>query len=333
MKLLSKQAFETATRYIKQNADPINLAWYSYNFEGMSTDAFMDVLAKYQYDNGGFGGLVYEYEYNGPMLHDTEHAFRYIFYLKEKPSAEHPVILKMMQYVLERYLPGLGCWGELLEPEVNHFAHVPWWGYEGNETTNIENEDERIKTYSANGHASFAAFVALYSELVPQELYKDIIKYPAEKILRYYDENSPLFRQSRTDQSHIDEISVPYNMKCFQHFVACLKDTPLADKLSAILRQHPTECMQLDYGKWEDGYEQLPCDIVSTPDSVIYSAVKDLVDESLSYLIRQIKEDGAWHLTWRFGEDEAFRKLERQYKMHLTMLILAELNRFGRIER
>ncbi len=333
MMLLSKQAFDTATRYIKKNADPINEAWYSYNFEEMPADDFMDVLAKYQYDNGGFGGLVYEYEYNGAMLHDTEHAFRYIFYLKEKLSADHPVIQKMMKYVLDRYIPGLGCWGELLEPEVNNFAHVPWWSYSGNETTNIENENERIKEYSANGQASFAAFVAMYSELVPQELYNDIIKYPIEKILRYYDEKSSLFRQSRTDKSHADEIAVPYNMKCFQHFVACLKDKPLAEKLSGILCQHPTDCMQLDYAKWEDGYEELPCDIVQTPDSVIYPAVKDLVDESLSYLIRQQKDDGAWHLTWHFGEGDAFRKLEQEYEMHLTMLILAELNRFERIKR
>lgn len=34
----------------------------------------------------------------------------------------------------------------------------------------------------------------------------------------------------------------------------------------------------------------------------------------------------------RKGEGEAFEKLERQYEMHLTMLILAELNRFGRIK-
>ena len=43
----------------------------------------MDVLAKYQHEDGGFGGLVYEYEYNGSTLFDTSTAFsRYIFYLK-----------------------------------------------------------------------------------------------------------------------------------------------------------------------------------------------------------------------------------------------------------
>lgn len=333
MSNLSKQGFENATKYIKQHADPINAAWYSYHFENMTEADFMDVLAKYQYKNGGFGGLVYEYEYNGSMLHDTEHAFRYLFYLKEKPSVDHPVIQKMMKYVLDRYIPGIGCWGELLEPEVDQYAHVPWWGYEGNKTITIEDENIRIKEYSPNGQAAFAAFVALYSELVPDVLYRDIIKYPVEKILRYYDENSPLFRQSATDNFYEDDVSVPYNMKCFQQFVACLKDKSLAVRLGEILCQHPADCMQLNFAEWENGYEELPCDIVVTPDSVIYPAVQELVDHSLSYLIRQQKEDGAWHLNYSFGEGVAFRKLEQEYEMHLTVLILAELHRFGRIER
>ena len=266
-------------------------------------------------------------------MHGTEHAFRYIFYLKEKPSAEHPLIKKMMNYVLERYKPESGGWGELLEPEVNDFAHVFAWTYGEDVFGPIDNEDERIKEYSANGQAAFSAFVALYKELVPDELYRDIIKYPIEKILGYYDENSPLFRLLQTDKSFCDGIAVPYNMKCLRQFVACLDDKTLADKLSAILSQHPTECMQLDYIKWEDGYEELPCDIVQTPESIIYPAVKDLVDESIFCLIRQQKYDGAWHLTWRFGEGDAFRKLEHEYEMHLAVLILAELDRFGRIEK
>ena len=333
MELLSKENFDKATKYIKNNADVINLAWYAYNFEGMSSDKFIDELAKYQYDNGGFGGLVYEYEYNGPTLHDTEHAFRYILYLKEKTPADHPVIQKMMKYVLLKYRADIGYWGDVLEPQVNDSAHVWWWTYGEDEFKPIEDENERIKQYDPNGHAALAAFVALYSELVPDDLYQDIIKYPVQKILRYYDENSPLFKKSSTDDYFNDDISVPYNMKCFQQFVACLKDTVLADKLAKILCQHPTACMQLDFAKWENGYEELPCDIVVTPDSIIYPTVKDLVDESLSYLIRQQGDDGAWHLNFSFGEGEAFRKLELAFEMHLTTLILAELGRFGRIEK
>ncbi|GHU81935.1 hypothetical protein FACS189415_1360 [Bacteroidia bacterium] len=77
--------------------------------------------------------------------------------------------------------------------------------------------------------------------------------------------------------------------------MVCHPDKALAEKLAAILRQHPTVCMQLDFAKWEDSYEELPCDIVQTPDNVACPAVKDLVNVSRDYLIRQQKADGGWH--------------------------------------
>jgi len=332
MEQLSRKNFRKARDYILKHGDDINRAWFRYNFEGGDTDAFMDALAQYQHENGGFGGLVYEFEYQGPCLKCTEHAFRFLFYLKEKPPAGHPVIQKMMRYVLERYRPEIGCWGELLEPGVNDGAHVSWWTYPDGDVTPIADLDERIKKYNPNGEAALAAFVAQYSELVPEDLYQDIIQYPVEKLLRYYDEASPLFGQSCTDDSHRNDIASPYNLKCYQQFVKCLPDKPLADKLAAILCQNPTACMQLDFQAWEKGYEEIPCDIVDAPDSVVYPAVKDLVDDSLGYLIRQQSRNGAWRLTWHFGKGNAFRKLEKKWEVHLTMLILAELGRFGRIE-
>ncbi|NJD04446.1 MAG: hypothetical protein FIA99_18060 [Ruminiclostridium sp.] len=329
---LTHENFIKARDYIFAHSDDINRAWFRYNFEDNDAAAFMNVLAQYQHENSGFGGLMYEWEYNGPTLKDTEHAFRYVFYLKDKPSADHPVIQKMMKYLLDRYRPDIGHWGSVEEPGVNDGAHVPWWGYNENEYPPIADEDARILKYSPNGQAALAAFVALYSELVPEDVYRDIIKYPVEKILRYYDEASPMYGTSSTDGAITGDIATPYNLKCLQQFVKCLKDKPLAEKLAAILCQHPTACMQLDFAKWEQGYEELPCDVVQTPDSVVYPAVKDLVDDSLSYLIRQQKDDGGWHWSFRFGEADVFRKLEADSDAHLTMLILAELGRFGRIE-
>ena len=220
-----------------------------------------------------------------------------MFYLKEKPPADHLVVQKAMKYLLGRYRPDIGHFGNMEEPVLNEQAHVPWWCYNENEWPPIADEDERILKYSPNGQAGIAAFIAEYSELVPEELYKDIIKYPVEKILRCYDKASPLYGKGNIDDSfHTDDES-PYNLKCYQKFVACLKDKPLADKLAKILCQNPTACMQLDY------------------------------------LIRQQNDDGCWHLHWRFGEGEAFAKMQTQFDAHLTMLILSELHRFGRIER
>lgn len=330
---LSPENFTKARDYIFANSDDINRAWFRYNFEGEDTAAFLDVLVKYQHEDGGFGGLVYEFAYQGSCLKCTEHALRYLFYLKEQPPAGHPIIQKTMKYLLGRYRPDVGHFGHMEEPALNEQPHVRWWEYNPDECPPIADEDERIQKYSPNGQAGIAAFIAQYSELVPEDLYQDIIKYPVKKILRYYDKESPLYGKGSVDDSFDYDDRSPYNLKCYQKFVACLKDKPLADKLTKILCQNPTACMQLDLAKWEQGYEELPCDVVDTPESVVYPVIKDLVEDSLSYLIRQQNEDGCWHLHWSFGEDEELAKLQSLYEAHITMLILAELGRFGRIER
>lgn len=325
MTKLTHENFIKARDYIFANSDDINRAWFRYNFEDGDTEAFMDALVKYQYGNGGFGGLFYEFDYQGPCLKSTEVAIGYILGLKEKPSADHPVIQNMMKYILEQYHSEVGNWGDPAVPEVNEGVHCHWVRYRG-EVTPIESEDERILKYDANEKVCFAAFVALYSELVPDELYKDIIKYPIEYILRYWDNNSPDYKKE------IFEDGSPYDFDYFQWFVPCLKDKIVAEKLSAILCQNPTAFMELDYTKSDDDYVHLPCDSVDSPDSVVYPVVKVLIDDSLSYRTKQQSDDGRWPLGWSLGEGEKFRKLQVLCEASRTMGMLAKLGRFERIE-
>ncbi len=332
MRKLPAAAFARAKAYIQQHCAAIDQAWYRYHFESESTEDFLRVLADYQAENGGFGGLVHEFEYQGPCLKCTEHAFRYLYYLKEKPAADHPVIQNMMRYVLERYRPELGHWGELLAPGVNDGLHVWWWTYGEDSYPHCDSEDERIRAYDPNGQAALAAFVALYSELVPAELYQDIIRYPVEKVLRYYDQSSPWFDGSPVEPDGRPEYAVPYNIKCLQQFCDCLKDRALAGRLSAILCQHPTASMDLNLDAWNHAYLETACDVVSRPDSFLYPAAKAEVDRALDALIDQQSPDGAWRLPYRFGEEAGFRVLEAAFDAHITALYLAELQRFDRIE-
>ena len=237
MKKLTHENFIKARDYIFANSDDINRAWFRYNFEDGDTDAFMEVLAKYQHENGGFGRLYYEFDYQGPCLKSTEVAIGYILKLKEKPFADHPVIKNMMKYILERYHPEIGNWGEPAEPEVNDGVHCHWVRYRGTVITPIENEDERIKNYDANEKACFAAFVALYSELIPDEMYRDIIKYPTEHILRHWDKNSPDY-----DKSFLDG---PYNFEYFLWFTA--KNIRLR-----IIYMGGRVTNQAKYGQWKE---------------------------------------------------------------------------------
>ena len=129
MQKLTHENFIKARDYIFKHSDNINRVWYRYNFEAEDTTVFMDALAKYQHEDGGFGGLMYEFAYQGSCLKCTEHALRYMFYLKEKPASNHPVIQKTMKYLLGRYRPDIGHFGHMEEPELNELPHVSWWGY------------------------------------------------------------------------------------------------------------------------------------------------------------------------------------------------------------
>lgn len=132
MLMISKNAFEKAKNQILKHGIPIEKAWFKYNFENENTEAFIKVLSEYQHENGGFGGLSHEYAYQGSCLISTKYAFDYIYELAERPKQSHPMIQKMMKYVLQRYRPEEGCWGDLFVPEINDDLHVEWESYEGN---------------------------------------------------------------------------------------------------------------------------------------------------------------------------------------------------------
>lgn len=325
MNQLSHDRFIKARNYLFLNLGEVEQAWFRYHFEDGNADSFLAVLAKYQHENGGFGGLYYEYDYPGVCLKSTEIAVKYLFGLKERPPAGHPVIQKMMKYILDNYLPGIGNWREVVVPEVNDGVHCYWVRYRNEDTTPIADEDERIRAYDANEKACFAAFVSYYSELVPDKLYRDIIKYPIEHILRYWDENSPRYDKNIFDSGE------PYQFEYFQDFVSCLKDGDVKEKLTSILCQNPTAFMELDFAKSESDYVHLPCDSVNSPDSIVYPAVKNLVDESLTYRLNQQNDDGRWPLGWSFGDDEALQKLQIKYEAYRSLLMLVKLKCFGRI--
>ena len=322
---LTYDNFLKARAYIFAHADEITRAWFDYHFEHQDTDVFMDVLSTYQHENGGFGGLVYEFDYQGPCLKSTEIAIEYILGLTEKPSAQHPVIRKMMAYILGQYLPEIGNWGESAVPEVNDGVHCRWARFRGETPPPMTDDEECIQKYDANEKVCFAAFVVFYSELVPEDMYRDIIKYPIAYIIRYYDEHSPVY-----DKAVLG--SGPYDFEYFQWLVHCLKDKAVADKLTAILCQHPTAFMELDYTTSDTDYVHLPCDVVSSPHSVVYDTVKDLVDDSLEYRMQQQSDNGRWLLGWSFGEGEGLCKLQVLCEASRTLSMLVKLKRFGRID-
>ena len=104
-----------------------------------------------------------------------------------------------------------------------------------------EEEAERVRRYDANEKAIFAAFVAFYPELVPDELYRDILWYPTQHILRHWDRNAPTY-----DSGLFCE-GTPYAFEYFLWLIPFIRDKVLADRLVAILRQNPTAFMEAGF--------------------------------------------------------------------------------------
>lgn len=327
MKKLTYDNFIKARGFIMANGTEIDRAWFRYNFEDASEEEFLSVLSTYQHENGGFGGLYHEFAYQGPCLKSTEIAIHYIFGLKHKPSADLPIIKNTIKYLLDTYLADRGSWGEVVVPQVNESAHCYWSRWRGEDISPIENEDERIRKYDANEKACFAAFISYYSEIVPTELCEEILKYPVQHILRYYDINSPTYNHDLFNKN------CPYPFEYLVANVPYLKDKALVKRLSDILCQNPTAFMELDFARSDTDYVHLPCDwAVKSPDSIIYSTVKELVDESLDYRIKQQAEDGRWPLGWSFGNDKSMKELQTKYETYKTLEMLVKLKCFGKIE-
>lgn len=127
--------------------------------------------------------------------------------------------------------------------------------------------------------------------------YRGIVITPIEN------ENSPNYKKEIFDDGS------PYDFDYLRWFVSCLKDKDTASKLTSILCQNPTVFMELDFVKSDNEYVHLPCDDVDSPDNVVYPTIKDLVDASITYRIKQQKDDGRWTQGWAMGEDEGVRKL------------------------
>lgn len=158
-------------------------------------------------------------------------------------------------------------------------------------------------------------------------MYKGILKYPTEHNLIYWNENSLNYNRTIFDDG------TPYNFEYFQEFIPHLKYRGLANKLISILRQNSTAFTELKFEKSENEYVQLPCDSIDSPNSIVYPVVKELVDESLEYRIRQQSDDGHWPLGWSFGSDAGLQKLQIKYEAYRTLLMLVKLEQFGRIEK
>lgn len=307
MKKFTEAQFEKAIQFIKTYANDIDCAMFEYYFESKSLEAVIDVLAAYQNEDGGFRMLDYDIEYPGSCLKSTESACRYIYQL-ENISVNHPMIKKLIRYLIDNYNRETGCWNNLLVPEVNDYPRAPWWNYEYVKIEKPINREELIAYYNANTNAALAGIIVKYKELVPEDLANEIKSIVIEKIM-----SSQEFGQ--------------YDMMSYQFFLRGLEvyeRNPLLDKL---MGNGKLISLLDENGGTESAYKL--SNWIDTPHHPYYQMYKNDVIAYLEYLIDTQELDGSWAPNWSWGGAEGWDRANQRLKGVLAVQFLKTIHRFS----
>lgn len=309
--ILSTDAFERAYSYMKDTAADIECAVFETVVLGKSSEEAMSILEKYQCRDGGFGKLDYDLGYPNSCLRHTESACRHIFGLN--PSYEHPVIKRLIPYLLRNFNYTIGQWNNILVPEVNEYPHAMWYTYSENIINKPKNREQLIEQYNPTTNAALAGILYKYKELVPEKVLHSVISIPIEKVYTSY-------------------TSLPYDMKSMLYFVQALDDNKLKDSLYSQLLNKADNSMNLDESKWKNDYTTGPCNIITSPTHPFYEKYKILVEQHLDFIIETQQLDGSWAPDWRWGETEYWEIVKKKLQGVLTLRNISVLKNFGSIE-
>ena len=310
MKHLTKTQFEKARNFLYNYAQDIDLAMFQYYFEEKPKSEVIEILEKYQNEDGGFGTLDYDFIFSMSCLKQTESACRYIYAL-DVPDA-HPMIPKLMKYIEDNYNETTGEWDNLIVPDVNRFPHAPWWEYEECEKFIPSNYSDLITHYDPNTNSALAGMIVKYSRYVPDKLVQYIQKIVVDKI-------------------NLSDEFYQYGMLSDIYFVNALKDDKLKSDLLTRLMGDGNLISLLDENWGTESAYKL-CHWIDTPAHPYYKLYKNEVDDNHSLLIEAQNADGSWSPSWSWGTAEIWKEVEQRLKGLLTFKFLWSLNNFNRIE-
>lgn len=307
MKKLTTEQFNKAAQFLKTQAQDIDRAMFEHFFEDKPLEKVVDILATYQNEDGGFGKLDYDFEYPYSCLKHTESACRYIFALKDIPS-EHPMIKKLIPYIVENYNRVSGEWDNLTVPAVNDYPHAPWWGHGEKEPFIPKDRSELIEHYDPNTHSVLAGMLVKYSSLVPKEILDEVTGIVIDKINSGY-----AFGQ--------------YGMMSDIYFVNALKNENLKNNLLETLMGDGKLISLLDENWGTENAYKL-CHWIDVPEHLYFPMYKDAVQNNFEFLIDSQEADGSWSPSWSWGEPDVWGKVVLRLKGVLTFNFLWTIKKF-----
>jgi hypothetical protein len=299
--MLTKQNFEKATTFIKENARPLEKALYNFYFENGSVEQVLLELSKYQNEDGGFGhALESDVRLAASNQLATSVAFQILSELNIGP--DNHIVKRAIDYLARNYKAEFKGW-LFLPPEVDAVPRAIWWNYDANENNN----------YNCNPSAEIAGYLARYRNLAPQNIVDEAVTAAIDYLKKNYD------------------TLTMHDIFCYQRLAKELspsEKTFILDLLRKILRKNTT----FDNKKWCE-YGASPLSYINSPAYELADIfTKEELDANFDYIIHRQQEDGSWLPNWnwcRFEEEWDVAKME--WMGVITLNNLKILNSFNQI--
>lgn len=299
--MLSVENFARAQQFIRENARLLDVRLFEYEFAGGTAVSVLDTLTNYQNEDGGFGhGIEPDFRLvtSSPMA--TSVGLQYC--VAVDASAEHPIVQKAVQYLLETYDREHEYWPFFVDTAVNDYPHAPWWH---TEEIVPPNEDRW-----PNVSAELVGYIHHYRELVSPEFHERVIK------------------RARQNLASTDILSSYYHGLCWER-TAKLVDDPFYSQIKAKVQKTFEGMRPVS----EETLKELPVfAVAASPDSFFTQTLPQETAVLLKNSISMQAEDGGWWPKWRWGQyEEIWPIAQREWAGKLTLEALEAYKAFNLI--
>ena len=297
MRLLSQEAFESASRYILNNGRYLEKLLFSHFFIEPCPEKIIKAYQMYQNRDGGYGnGLEPDFRmpYSSPMATTT--ALQKLSQFKHEPGVLEQVE-KAIHYLVDTYNPSINGW-EATSKMVNLYPHAPWWKYQ-----------EGVKNFSLNPTAEIIGYLMEFNQFASgvnvEQLKNDVI-------------------EAINTKSALEE----HELYCVIRFYNRLSDIEqllIIDKIKASY----DDLVVYDPLSW-DQYVPYPLKFSEIDDFELLGLSKSDLENNINYLIDKITLVGHLAPTWQWGGYlEEWEIANREWSGVLTLDALLQLDRLN----
>ena len=302
MKMVNKDALNSAYHYIKSNCDDLHSSLFEYHFFKGSLDNVLKNLKKYQNEDGGFGnGLEPDFILPDSSPMATTIAFQILEEIGEKDEEMAYSALKFYENTFDRNRNG--WWA--VPVQVNDYPHAPWWNY-----------DTRKKCTVIDKHWGNPS----------SEIIGTLYEYRSE--LQLID-IEPLIGHAINHFNELKEYESEHEIYCCIRMYKKLPEI-FQRQLKETISKAIKDLLCLDVSKWNT-YVPKPLDFVQSRHHPLFAEIEEYVEENCDYLVDTMK-DGVWHPTWKWNQyEEQWEESKKNWIAFLTIKhykILREFNRF-----